>query len=78
MVRVSRISLLLFLVSMALSTPNAGQSEMRWYLPGAAETAGRNGTWFSSTLTLSNPGPLPVPVQIGFIPCPRKLGPVMR
>ncbi len=70
MARSSRMSLFLFLVSMTLSPPNAGQTEMRWYLPGAAETAGRNGTRFSSTLTLCNPGSVQVPVQIGFIPYP--------
>ncbi|HVN81798.1 MAG TPA: hypothetical protein VMW38_22625 [Terriglobia bacterium] len=75
MAQIFRISLLLLLISMALSPSHVCQNETTWYLPGAAETAGRNGTWFSSTLTLSNPGSLQVPVQIGFIPYPGKTVP---
>ena len=46
----------------------AQQGEQVWYLPGAAETAGKNGAVYSSTLTITNPGSELAQLQINFIP----------
>ena len=46
-----------------------------WYLPGAAEAPGANGTIFSSTLFLTNTTADVIPVNVNFIPVDGKIAP---
>src|SRR5262245_44388948 len=48
--------------------PRAQATQQVWILPGAAETAGRFGPRFSSTLFVTNLGSGSASAQIGFIP----------
>ncbi len=52
---------------LALTFPVVTQAAI-YYLPGAAETAGANNSYFSSTVFITNPGLMPTDVAISFIP----------
>ena len=55
-----------------LAAPSLHAATGTSYLPGAAETPGRNGAFFSSTLTITNVSWTAAYVSVGFIPYPEK------
>lgn len=62
----SVITALAILTVALVAAPPA--SAAAWYLPGASETPGQNGAYYSSTLWVTNTGTAPASVEFRFIP----------
>lgn len=52
----------------AAATPVEAQLSLQWMVPAAANTAGLNGTFWRTDLSLHNPHPFELPVEIDFLP----------
>ncbi len=66
----NRIALVLLaaVACRALPAPAAAQLSLQWMVPAAAHTAGLNGTFWSTDLSLHNPHDFELPVVVQFLP----------
>ncbi len=61
------ITIALLVLALA-SSPVAAQLSLQWMVPAAANTAGLNGTYWHSDLSLHNPHSFELPVILQFLP----------
>ena len=69
MTRLHRMIITIALLAPALApSPVAAQLSLQWMVPAAANTAGLNGTYWHSDLSLHNPHSFELPVILQFLP----------
>jgi len=69
MTRFPRPTLVFAIVALfAAAAPASAQLSLQWMVPAAANTAGLNGTFWRTDLSLHNPHPFDLPVEIDFLP----------
>jgi len=62
------LSTLAFLSVAAAAPPAAAQLSLQWIVPAAANTAGLNGTYWRTDLSVHNPHSFELPVVLQFLP----------
>ena len=69
MIRLHRMIIVVVFFALALAaSPVAAQLSLQWMVPAVANTAGLNGTYWHSDLSLHNPHSFELPVVLQFLP----------